>query len=85
MIKISRNAVGKSLLVKKMFFFRIQYKIKLKSVPIEQCRDNLCKKEFDIYRKKKTPPLFFKKYNIDAIPFDHPEIDIGVIIEKGFF
>ena len=87
MIKISRNAVEKSLLCKRCFFLEYKYKIKPHSVPftLNNAVDNLCKKEFDIYIKKKKPHPYFLKYNIDAIPFDHPEIDNWRNNRKGIF
>ena len=38
--------------------------------------DTLFKKEFDIHRAAQTPHPLFKEYNIDAVPFQHPKIDI---------
>jgi RecB family exonuclease len=37
--------------------------------------DKLLKKEFDIYRLKKTPHPIMLEYNIEAVPFSHPMID----------
>lgn len=37
--------------------------------------DNLCKNEFDHYRKEKKPHPLFIEHGIDAIPFDHPDMD----------
>ena len=44
--------------------------------------DNLCKNEFDYYRRKQLPHLIFIENNIDAVPFNHPNIDGGEIIGK---
>ncbi len=38
--------------------------------------DTLLKKEFDIYRKQQKPHPLMTKFNIDAVPLDHPKIDI---------
>lgn len=38
--------------------------------------DHLLKKEFDIHRKGKSAHPLMAKYNIEAIPFDHPDIDV---------
>lgn len=38
--------------------------------------DHLFKKEFDIHRANKTRHPIMEKYDIDAIPFDHPQMDI---------
>lgn len=38
--------------------------------------DTLLKKEFDIHRKGKSAHPLIAAYNVAAIPFDHPDIDI---------
>ena len=38
--------------------------------------DHLLKKEFDIHRKGKSAHPLMAKYNVAAIPFEHPDIDI---------
>lgn len=38
--------------------------------------DALFKKEFDVHRKAQTPHPLMQQYNIDAVPFEHKEIDI---------
>src|SRR3989344_1714633 len=38
--------------------------------------DHLLKKEFDIHRKAGTAHPLMKTYKVDAIPFDHEELDI---------
>ena len=38
--------------------------------------DALLKKEFDIYRAGKTTHPLMKTYGIDAVPFQHPKMDI---------
>jgi len=38
--------------------------------------DTLLKKEFDIYRKKGKPHPLMEKFNVDAIPFKHKDLDI---------
>jgi len=37
--------------------------------------DELLKKEFDIYRKNQTPHPIMEKYKVEAVPFQHPEMD----------
>lgn len=37
--------------------------------------DTLLKKEFDSLRKKNESHALMKKYKIDAVPYQHPEID----------
>ncbi len=38
--------------------------------------DHLLKKEFDLHRTKKTAHPLMAHYKIDAVPFDHPQMDI---------
>lgn len=37
--------------------------------------DSLLKKEFDLHRKEKTPHPFIEEFGIDAIPYQHKDID----------
>lgn len=37
--------------------------------------DELLKKEFDVHRAAHTPHPFMETYKIDALPFDHPDMD----------
>lgn len=37
--------------------------------------DDLLKKEFDKHRKAKTPHPIMKEYQLNYVPFDHPDID----------
>lgn len=37
--------------------------------------DHLLKKEFDAHRVKKTTHPLMRRYGVDAVPFQHPEID----------
>lgn len=38
--------------------------------------DTLLKKEFDIYREKQIPHPIMKEYGVDAIPFQHQDLEI---------
>lgn len=38
--------------------------------------DTLLKKEFDIHRKNKTPHPFMEDYGLDAVPFQHTDLDV---------
>jgi CRISPR/Cas system-associated exonuclease Cas4 (RecB family) len=38
--------------------------------------DTLLKKEFDFYRAKKQPHPLMEKFNVDAVPFEHKNMDI---------
>ena len=45
--------------------------------------DALLKKEFDLHRKEKTPHPLIKEFGIDAIPFEHKDIDVWRNTLKG--
>ena len=45
--------------------------------------DALFKKEFDIHRADKTPHPLMKQYRIDAVPFQHPKMDVWREVFKG--
>jgi len=77
MIKISRTGVEKYMECPRCFVLAYKYKVRPPSIPftLNSAVDNLCKNEFDHYRKKQEPHPLFEKYDIDAVPFDHPEID----------
>ena len=38
--------------------------------------DELFKKEFDIHRKAQTPHPLMQEYSVDAVPFQHKDIDL---------
>jgi len=38
--------------------------------------DTLLKKEFDIHRAKKTAHPLMKAYGVDAVPYQHPDMDV---------
>jgi len=45
--------------------------------------DCLLKKEFDLHRKEKSPHPLIKEFGIDAIPFEHKDIDTWRNTFKG--
>ena len=44
--------------------------------PINSAIDFLLKKEFDLLRKSGKPHELMKKYGVDAVPYDHPELPV---------
>ena len=42
---------------------------------LDSAVDDLLKKEFDKHREAKTPHPIMKEYNLNFIPFSHPDID----------
>ena len=77
MIKISRYGVESFLKCKRCFILQFKHKISLQIIPftLNLAVDNLCKNEFDYYRNQQQPHPLFIKHGIDAVPFDHPNIN----------
>ncbi len=77
LIKLSRSTVEKYITCPRCCFLEKIYDIRPPSLPftLNLAVDNLCKNEFDFYRQRQEPHPLFNKYNIDAIPFKHNEID----------
>jgi hypothetical protein len=77
MIKISRTGVEQYMKCPRCFVLQYKHRIRLDSLPftLNSAVDNLCKNEFDHYRKLKEPHPMFKDNGIDAVPFDHPKMD----------
>tara|TARA_B100000900_G_scaffold333268_1_gene294330 strand:+ start:256 stop:972 length:717 start_codon:yes stop_codon:yes gene_type:complete len=76
-IKLSRSTVEKYLTCPRCCVLETKYKIRPPSLPftLNIAVDNLCKNEFDYYRKLRKPHPLFLENNIDAIPFNHRNID----------
>ena len=70
-LKLSRSTVEKYLSCPRCCVLEKKYKIKPPSLPftLNIAVDNLCKNEFDYYRKIQEPHPLFIEYGIDAIPF----------------
>ena len=84
-IKLSRSTVERYISCPRCCYLEKNHQIKPPSLPfsLNIAVDNLCKNEFDFYRKNKKPHPLFKLHNIDAIPFDHKDIDIWRNNYKG--
>ncbi len=78
MIKLSRSTLEKYINCPRCCVLDKNHKIKPPSLPftLNIAVDNLCKNEFDHYRKIQQPHPLFKIHNIDAVPFSHKDIDI---------
>ena len=76
-IKLSRSTVEKFLTCPRCCVLENKFKIRPPSLPftLNIAVDNLCKNEFDYYRKLKKPHPLFLENNIDAIPFQHKKLD----------
>ncbi|HJM82053.1 MAG TPA: PD-(D/E)XK nuclease family protein [Nitrospinota bacterium] len=77
MIRISRSGVEQYLQCKRCFILNYKHSIRPRMLPftLNIAVDNLCKNEFDHYRKEQKPHPLFIEHGIDAVPFNHPDID----------
>lgn len=75
--KISRFGVESFIKCPRCFYLKYKYKIEPKYIPftLNIAVDKLFKNEFDHYRKKQQPHPIFIEHNLDAVPFQHEEID----------
>ncbi len=77
--KLSRSKIDLFVECPKCFYMDRKLGIARPSLPgwpLNSAVDALLKKEFDALRKKGEAHELMKKYKIDAIPFEHPEMDI---------
>ena len=84
-IKLSRSTVERFINCPRCCVLEKKYKIKPPSIPftLNIAVDNLCKNEFDYYRKIQKPHPIFLNNNINAVPFNHKDIDIWRDNYKG--
>lgn len=75
--KVSRSKIDLFTQCPRCYFLDARLGIGRPSMPaftLNIAVDELFKKEFDIHRAKKTTHPLMKEYEIDAIPYDHPDI-----------
>ena len=84
-IKLSRSTVEKYLNCPRCCVLEKKYQIKPPSLPftLNIAVDNLCKNEFDYYRKIQEPHPLFIEHGIEAVPFQHEDLEGGEVIFKG--
>ena len=77
LIKLSRSTVEKYLSCPRCCVLDKKYQISPPSLPftLNMAVDNLCKNEFDYYRKIQEPHPLFIENEIDAVPFRHQKLD----------
>ena len=77
-IKLSRTTVEKYLNCPRCCVLDKKFKIKPPSIPftLNIAVDNLCKHEFDYYRKKQKPHPILIQHGIDAVPFNHKDLEV---------
>ncbi len=77
--RLSRSKIDLFLKCQRCFYLDRKLGVSQPSSPpfsLNIAVDALLKKEFDSYRKLKQPHPLCTQHNIDAIPFDHPEIEV---------
>ena len=77
--RVSRSKIDLFLDCPKCFYLDRRLGLGRPSMPaftLNIAVDALLKKEFDLLRKKGQAHELMKQYKIDAIPFDHPDLDI---------
>lgn len=77
--KLSRSKIELFMQCPRCFWLDARLKITRPSGPpfqINKTIDELFKKEFDSYRKKKQPHPLMAKNKIQAIPFEHKDLDV---------
>jgi len=77
--RLSRSKIDLFIECPKCFF--IDNKLGTKRPPgypfnLNSAVDHLFKKEFDIHRSAGTPHPLMERYKIDAVPFQHPKMDM---------
>lgn len=76
--KISRSKIDLFLECPRCFYLDRRLGLARPSIPaftLNSAVDLLLKKEFDLLRKDGQPHELMKQYRIDAVPFQHPELD----------
>ncbi|CAN5418541.1 hypothetical protein BH10PAT3_BH10PAT3_6670 [soil metagenome] len=76
--KISRSKIELFMQCPRCFWLDVRLKITRPNTPpfnINKAIDELFKKEFDSYRKKKAPHPLMVEFKVDAIPYEHGQLD----------
>lgn len=77
--KLSRSKIELFVQCPRCFWLDVRLKITRPSSPpfqINKAIDELFKKEFDIYRSKKEPHPLMREFKVDAVPFEHKDLDV---------
>ena len=77
LIKLSRSTLEKYLSCPRCCVLEKKYQIKPPSLPftLNIAVDNLCKNEFDYYRRIQKPHPLFIQNGIEAVPYAHKNLD----------
>jgi CRISPR/Cas system-associated exonuclease Cas4 (RecB family) len=77
--KVSRSKIELFMQCPRCFWLDVRLKITRPSTPpfqINKAIDELFKKEFDVYRAKKQPHPLMVEHKIDAVPYEHEQMDV---------
>jgi CRISPR/Cas system-associated exonuclease Cas4 (RecB family) len=78
MVKLSRSKIDLYLECPRCFWLEMKKGIKRPQpapYTINSAIDILLKQEFDVYREKQKPHPIMEKFEINAVPYNHPEIN----------
>lgn len=76
--KVSRSKIELFMQCPRCFWLDVRLKVTRPSSPpfnINKAIDELFKKEFDKYRSEKKPHPLMVEFGVDAIPFNHDQLD----------
>ena len=76
--KVSRSKIELFVQCPRCFWLDVRLKIKRPDGPpfqINKAIDELFKKEFDVYRTKREPHPLMVEFGVDAVPFQHGNLD----------
>lgn len=77
--RLSRTKIDLFLECPRCFYLDRRLGLRRSSMPaftLNNAVDKLLKNEFDLLRKKGKSHELMRRYNIDAIPFNHPELPV---------
>ena len=77
--RLSRSKIDLFLGCPRCFYLDRRLGISRPSMPgfsLNSAVDYLLKQEFDLLRKKKESHVLMQKYHVNAVPYDHPEMDV---------
>jgi len=75
--KISRSKIDLFLECPRCFYLEVRLGVKRPSLPgftLNLAVDHLLKKEFDLYREQQKRHPLMEQYDIDAVPYQHPDL-----------
>lgn len=84
--ELSRSKLDDFVKCPRCFYLDRRVGVKWPSMPtftLNKAVDELLKKEFDAYRKSGTAHTLMTDFEVDAVPFDHPELEEWRNTRKG--